>query len=124
MDPITLSTAALAIATPYLVKGGESLIGEVAKDLWSKIKEVFATRAEEDVLKQYIQEPSNLKNQAKVEYVLESEMKNKQTLMNEFSILINEIKSNTAQQKNIEQSGTDNILINDIVSSNIKISKK
>jgi hypothetical protein len=46
MEPITLITTALALATPYLVKTGEKFAEGVGEDIWKWIKKPF-TKAEE-----------------------------------------------------------------------------
>lgn len=46
MEPITLITTAIAMATPYLVKAGESIAEGVGEDIWKLIKRPF-TKDEE-----------------------------------------------------------------------------
>jgi hypothetical protein len=41
MDPITLITTAIALATPYLLKTGESIAEAIGKDIWKLIKKPF-----------------------------------------------------------------------------------
>ncbi len=41
MEPITLISAAIALATPYLIKTGEKIAEEIGEDIWSVIKRPF-----------------------------------------------------------------------------------
>lgn len=44
MEPITLITTALAMATPYLLKTGESIAEKVGEDIWNVIKTPFVKK--------------------------------------------------------------------------------
>lgn len=41
MEPISLATAAIAIATPYLVKSGEVIAEKIGESIWNLIKKPF-----------------------------------------------------------------------------------
>lgn len=41
MEPITLITTAIALATPYLLKTGESIAEGIGEDIWKLIKKPF-----------------------------------------------------------------------------------
>jgi hypothetical protein len=41
MEPITLITTAITMATPYLLKAGEGIAEGVGKDIWKLIKRAF-----------------------------------------------------------------------------------
>lgn len=41
MEPITLITTAIAMATPYLLKTGESIAEGIGEDIWKLIKKTF-----------------------------------------------------------------------------------
>jgi hypothetical protein len=41
MEPITLITTAIAMATPYLLKTGETIAEGIGEDLWKLIKKPF-----------------------------------------------------------------------------------
>ena len=41
MEPITLITTALTLATPYLLKTGESIAERIGEDIWQLIKKPF-----------------------------------------------------------------------------------
>ena len=49
MEPITLITTAIALATPYLIKTGESIAEGIGEDIWKLIKKPF-TKDKEDEL--------------------------------------------------------------------------
>ncbi|MFT3794423.1 hypothetical protein [Flavobacterium sp.] len=42
MEPITLITTALTLATPYLIKTGESIAESIGEEIWNLIKKPFA----------------------------------------------------------------------------------
>lgn len=41
MEPITLISTAIALATPYLLKTGESIAESIGEDIWKLIKKPF-----------------------------------------------------------------------------------
>lgn len=41
MEPITLITTAIALATPYLLKTGEKIAEGIGEDIWKLIKKPF-----------------------------------------------------------------------------------
>ena len=41
MEPITLITTALALATPYLIKSGEKIAEGIGEEIWNLIKKPF-----------------------------------------------------------------------------------
>lgn len=49
MDPITLATAAVAIAAPFLIKSGEKFAENIGEDLWKWIKNRFSKKEEEAI---------------------------------------------------------------------------
>ena len=42
MEPITLITTAIALATPYLTKTGERIAEGFGEDIWNLMKKPFA----------------------------------------------------------------------------------
>lgn len=44
MEPITLITTALTLATPFLIKSGESFAEKVGEDIWDVIKSPFVKK--------------------------------------------------------------------------------
>jgi len=43
MELLTLATAALTLATPYLVKSGEKIAENIGEEIWKFIKKPFVT---------------------------------------------------------------------------------
>jgi hypothetical protein len=54
-----LAGQALAILSPLLVKGGESLMQGAGKDLWESVKGLFKKDDKQDVLEKFQKEPQN-----------------------------------------------------------------
>lgn len=46
MEPITLITTAIAMASPYLLKTGESIAEGIGEDIWKLIKKTFTKENE------------------------------------------------------------------------------
>jgi hypothetical protein len=46
MEPITLITSAIALATPYLIKSGEKIAEGIGEEIWSLIKKPFTKKEE------------------------------------------------------------------------------
>lgn len=53
MEPISLITTALALATPYLVKTGEKFAEGVGEDIWKLIKKPFTKTEDKTLLKEF-----------------------------------------------------------------------
>lgn len=53
MEPITLITTALALATPYLVKTGEKFAESVGEDIWKWIKKPFTKSDEKNLITEF-----------------------------------------------------------------------
>ena len=49
MEIITLATAALSLATPFLVKAGEKISENVGESIWNLIKKPFTKREQEEL---------------------------------------------------------------------------
>jgi hypothetical protein len=56
MEPVSLITAALALATPYLLKTGEKVAEGIGEDIWKLIKRPF-TGSEERALNKNVAIP-------------------------------------------------------------------
>lgn len=41
MEPISIITSAITLATPYLIKSGEAIAKEIGEDIWKIIKKPF-----------------------------------------------------------------------------------
>jgi hypothetical protein len=46
MEPITLITTAITLATPYILKTGESVAESIGEDIWKLIKKPFTKNKE------------------------------------------------------------------------------
>ncbi len=55
MEPITLITAALTLASPYLVKAGEQIAESIGEDIWKLIKKPFS-KNDESILNTNLQD--------------------------------------------------------------------
>lgn len=121
IDPITLSTATIAVLTPYLVKGGEQLVSSAASDLWNKVKNVFTSSKDEKALTGLVTQPSDSKAVAKAEYVLEKALDNNPELSRELSNLVEKFDELIKHQNNVQLNGNHNISLTDINESNINI---
>jgi organic radical activating enzyme len=47
MEPITLVTTALSLATPFLIKTGEKIAENIGEDIWNLIKKPFSKKKQE-----------------------------------------------------------------------------
>ncbi len=114
----------LEVITPYLVTGGKEILNEAAKDLWVKIKSIFKSRGDENITDQIEITPDDAGLRGKMEYILESELKNNQELVTMFSQLLDKVTSSSEHKSLVIQSGNDNISIGgQIKNSSIKIKK-
>lgn len=120
----TIASEALSTLQPFLELGGKEIIKSVAKDLWSKVKGEFTSKEEIEVLTKLESEPTDLKNQGKFEFLLESKLKENEELLDELNKLLNQIKKSEDYSSVISQKGNDNISISGkILGSNISINK-
>lgn len=44
MEPITLITAAISLATPFLIKTGEKIAENIGEDIWNLLKKPFSNK--------------------------------------------------------------------------------
>jgi hypothetical protein len=121
IDPITLSTATIAVLTPYLVKGGEQLVSSAASDLWNKVKNIFTDSNDEKALTGLITQPSDSKAIAKAEYVLEKSLDNNPELLKELAKLVEKSGYPTKHQNNVQLNGNHNVSLTDINGSTVNI---
>lgn len=49
MEPITIVTTALALATPYLIKSGEKIAENIGEYIWKLIKSPFSKKVTETI---------------------------------------------------------------------------
>ena len=101
MEPITIATTALTIATPYLVKAGEGLAQKVGEDVWNLIKKPFSKKKQEEI---FVESPTE-EQLAVIKTELESEIRNNIEFKNELLGRINEAQ-NELNQQNINNHGS------------------
>lgn len=53
MEPITLITTALTLATPYLIKTGEKFAEGIGEDIWKWIKKPFTSEEEKEIISNF-----------------------------------------------------------------------
>ena len=53
MEPITLITTALTLATPYLIKTGEKFAEGIGEDIWKWIKKPFTKEEEKTIISDF-----------------------------------------------------------------------
>jgi predicted PilT family ATPase len=119
-----LAVQAIALLTPYLVKGAEEITTSVAKDLWEKVKSIFKSKEKEMLLDKYVSSPKDIKVQGQIEYVIQEELENNSTLAEKFGQLIKELETASEFNSTIKQTGNENIAVGgQINNSTIKINK-
>jgi hypothetical protein len=76
MDPVTISTAAVAFLSPYLVEGGKAVAKKAGETLWSALQKRFKGKpVPETALKDLKDDPKDLDNQAALRKELRKELK-------------------------------------------------
>ena len=103
MEIITLATAALSLATPFLVKAGEKIAENVGEGIWNLIKKPF-TKKEQNELEADIQK--NTDKEKIIETIiakLNSDQQFKADLENAVNQAQNEL--NAYYQQNITNNG-------------------
>lgn len=114
----------LQIITPYLAMGSTEIVNEAAKDLWGAIKSIFKSRGDDSITTQIELNPNDAGLRGKMEYILESELKNNQELVAMFSDLLSKITSSQEHKNHVTQIGNENISITgQIENSSIKIKR-
>lgn len=99
MEPITLVTTAVALATPYLIKTGEKLAEGVGESIWEWLKKPFTKDEIENL-------PTNLNSAQELESLklailrkVESDATYRENLEN--AVVKGEQILNTNQQQNV-----------------------
>jgi uncharacterized protein YaaW (UPF0174 family) len=100
MEPITIITTALALASPYLAKTGEKVAEKIGEDVWNMIKKPF----KKDEKKELFAEPPNETQLEKIKQELLLKVQNNESYKNELLQTISEAKTNLNQQ-NINNQG-------------------
>lgn len=101
MEPITLITTALTLASPFLLKTGESIAEKVGEDLWEVIKSPFG--------KKHIEIPTNINSEdekTKLINLIEEELSNNTQYKEELTAAIENGNQllNSYSQQNINNS--------------------
>lgn len=103
MEPISLITNALTLATPYLLKTGESIAEKVGEDIWKVIKSPFTKK--EDAQFQFDINSQKEKDKF-TEFLLEEIMKNKNFKQKlETAVKDGQRKLKTQYQQNVNNKG-------------------
>lgn len=119
-----IAREAITTIAPYLAVGGTEIIKDVSSDLWTSIKGVFKKKDEENLLSEFEKNPTDVATKAKVEYVLESELKENKELSEKLSELIKTVQATEDYKNYVSQVGNDNISIQGKISgSKINIRK-
>lgn len=100
MEPITIITTAIALASPYLAKTGEKVAEKIGEDVWNMLKKPF----KEDRKKELFPESPNEKQLEKIKEELLLKIKDNESFKNELLQTIAEAKTNLNQQ-NINNQG-------------------
>jgi len=119
-----IAKEAVSTITPFLVAGGKELIKDTASDLWTSMKGVFKKKDEEKLLEDLEKSPTDIATIAKVEYVLESELKNNKEFTEQLLKIISAVKKTEEYSNYVSQVGNDNISVQGkILNSKINIKK-
>ncbi|MBD3863500.1 MULTISPECIES: hypothetical protein [Flavobacteriaceae] len=100
MEPITIITTALALASPYLAKTGEKVAEKIGEDVWNMLKKPF----KKDKKKELFPESPNETQLEKIKEELLLKVQNNDSFKNELLQTITEAKTNLNQQ-NINNQG-------------------
>jgi hypothetical protein len=124
IDYSTLATDTITTLQPFLELGGKEMLKSVAKDLWIKVKSLFTNNEEEKIINNLENNPLDLKNQGKIEMLLETKLKDDQELLMTITKLLEDVKKTEDYSSIITQKGNDNISISGkITNSNVNINK-
>ena len=126
-----IAAAAVTELVPYvLTKGGDKLIEKVAEEgfeqrgkIWQLVKGLFV-EDELTLLNLFEENPNDAKLQGKLEGKLEDRLKQNPDIAKQMENLLKQIPNVQNKQNTIKQSGDDNIAVQDINDSSIKINKK
>ncbi|MFI8605659.1 hypothetical protein ACIGCP_14435 [Cellulophaga baltica] len=118
-----IAKEAVNTITPFLAAGGTELIKDAASDLWASLKGVFKKKDEEKLLEDLEKSPTDIATKAKVEYVLESELKNNKEFAEQLLKIISAVKKTEEYLNYVSQVGNDNISVQGKI-SNSKINIK
>jgi|SRR5690606_9956865 len=100
MEPITIITTALALASPYLAKTGEKVAEKIGEDVWNMLKKPF----KKDNKKELFPESPNETQLEKIKEELLLKVQSNESYKNELLQTIKDAKTNLSQQ-NINNQG-------------------
>lgn len=119
-----LAKEALKTITPFLIVGGTEIIKDSASDLWIKIKSVFNKKEDHKLIEEFEKTPTDLATKAKIEDILETELKQNADLVNSLNELISSVQATETYKNIITQIGDNNISVSGkINNSTININK-
>lgn len=104
MIPTELAAQALAIVTPLLIKGGETLMQGVGKDLWEGIKSIFKKQDKQGVIEKFEKDPGDVENKQEVAAHLTSIMYSDASVKEQVEKLITSF-TNNQQGNNVQATG-------------------
>lgn len=120
MDITTLIRQAIEYAIPAIPAIGEGVTSGVGSDIWNFFKKTFSFKQKENELEILQKDAQNIRQQTKVELILEEALKNDETLLIELKALVEMAK---AQKPNIDNSikvsGDHNNIIQNVKGSTI-----
>jgi hypothetical protein len=103
MEPITLISTALTLATPYLTKTGEKFAEAVGEDIWKVIKKPFTKEKEEKLSPDLVQSENIEKLRERLLQRIESDKHFKSEL--EVAVTEGQKALNAYYQQNINNQG-------------------
>lgn len=119
MEPATIAIAVVSFIALEIAAGG---LKEIGKDIYGKVKE--SLKPEEittlNLLEKY---PESNELKGEVAEVLTKQLEAKPELAKELDELLKQIPAGQIKQNTIDINGDNNIAIQDISGSNIKINK-
>jgi len=121
MIPSELATQALAIISPLLVKGGETLMQGVGKDLWEGVKSLFKRENKQAVIEKLEKEPQSEQVKEEVKANLTAMLYDDEVMRSKMEKLVTSYQ----QGANINISGVTSKSViggNDITGNTITIS--
>jgi len=103
MEPITLITAAIALATPYLIKTGEKIAEGIGEEIWKLIKKPFT----KDKSSEFSIDINNQHEKEKLIGLLKEKLDNDIEFMTELETAVakGQKELNAYYQQNINNSG-------------------
>ncbi|MDP4285425.1 MAG: hypothetical protein Q8891_13445 [Bacteroidota bacterium] len=103
MEPITLITTALTLATPYLIKTGEKFAESVGEDIWKWIKKPFTKKEEQTLIADFKLD----RDSDKLKVALLEKLRDDNNFKQEFETAVTKAQSdlNAFYQQSINNSG-------------------